>query len=252
MHSVQASSLAQQDQVAVRDAHAQVARGGQRRVLFQRGLHGDRVELEVARRPDRLDVGDGAAAGDVAPRAHRAGLARGLVGQREADHAAQVVADQQLEDRGRGRALEGDVVGVVQHRREVAEHGRHRGVPVHVPLVAGAEERHRLLQEAEQRAVAVGQRAHRLHVFGLALDRLGDEGRIAGVEVAAPERLVADRLDDQPLELLGVLGLGAQKPRLGRRGARAVEVGDLHVLKELFDGARGDLGPPLSIGSLCH
>jgi hypothetical protein len=188
--------------------------GGHEEGLSRRPLRAKRrpqgqgEQLEVARHPQRLDVRGGS------PRAQVRPGRRGARHVGEADQAAKLVAHQTLEAAGGRGGLRGHVVGVVQQGREVSGDPGQRLVPDHVPLVAHAEEGSGLLQLRQQQPVLVVEPIHGLGVAGLALDALGDGRRIRRVEVAAPEDVVAHRLDHQPLEHLGVLRARAQEPGL--------------------------------------
>jgi len=78
---------------------------------------GDREKLERFRSPDGLDVGQGASRGDVSPR--RAEFFRS---GRHTYHTRQLAGDLHLEQRGHRRGLPGDIVGIVEHGGDIADH----------------------------------------------------------------------------------------------------------------------------------
>ena len=97
---------------------------------------GDREVVDLPRDPERLEVGDGAARGQVPP-----GSARVV-----ADHSLELRGHFQLEPGGDRRRLGRHVVGIVEHGREVADLRRDGLLEDHVSLVAPAEERHVALE----------------------------------------------------------------------------------------------------------
>jgi len=205
--------LGQRRRAPFRQAHPQTqsqigggARGRNREVSHSPG------------QPQRLEVGDGAARRDMAP----------VPGRVVSDHARELFRDLQLEPGGHRRDLERDVVGVVQHGREVADLRCERLLPDHVTLVAAAEERDVAFELGQQTHQPLGQGADRLLVALLPLVDLPDGDTILGVVIAPPEHMVPQRLDDEALEQLRIFGLGAEKPGLegiAGMGRHAVESG---------------------------
>ncbi|MNK70966.1 hypothetical protein D3C87_904060 [compost metagenome] len=157
-------------------------------------------ELDAADGPEGFQVGDRASGGEVAP-----GL--GAV----ADQAGELLADLELELGGDGGGLFGDIVGVVEHRREVADQARDEHVAGHMRDVAGTEERSALL-EAAQEVVELLAQAHERGVVGLAaLVGFADEGAVFGVEVPPPEDVIPQGLEDEILDDLGIFTRGAKE-----------------------------------------
>ena len=202
------------------ERNLQRARRRQQRHLADRSPQADAGIFQVPRRPQRLDVGDGAAAGDVPPADERARIQRrsgvrvrvGCVAQ----HAAQIVADLDLEPRGDRRSLGGDVVLVVQPGGELPDRRRQRLVPQHVTLVAHAGEGRGQTQFVEQIMSFAPQPIHAGRIFGRRAHFRSHVAGVFGVERAAELGVAADRGDDQLDEDAGVFRAGAEEPGLRR------------------------------------
>jgi hypothetical protein len=80
-----------------------------------------------------------------------------------------------------------------------------------VPDVARAEERHPRLELPQQPHQLGGERGQRVLVLGREPVHLPHLEAVLRVEVAPPEHVVAERLQQQPLEDVRVLALGPQK-----------------------------------------
>ena len=126
---------------------------------------GDRVELQVPGHPDRLDVRNRPVAGDVTPRADRpVRLRRG----RDLSYPSMRHKSSPTRSSRIVVAVEPSNATLfgLPARGEVPDDARQGQVPVHVALVAHAEEGDRLLQEREQSAEPVPEGAGRLEVSG--------------------------------------------------------------------------------------
>ena len=163
---------------------------------------GEREIVGIPRDPERLEVGEGAAGGEVPPR---------LVGG-VAHHPCQLRRHLEFHRRRRRRGLGRHVVRIVQHRREVTHLRRERLLVQHVAEVAAAEEGEILLEPRQERRERLGEHAGGVEVAVAALVALPDHHPILGMEVAAPEDVVTKRLDDEALHEVGVLGAGAEEP----------------------------------------
>jgi hypothetical protein len=124
---------------------------------------------ELAGHPERLQVGDGAAGGQVAE-----GVGR------EAEHGRQVADDLLLHRPGGRPAVQGVVVGVDGHRGQVAGHRHRVGRLEHLAGVAGMKERIVVLQAPRVLGPGGGQAA------GVDLGGGGGADRLP----AGPEALV--------------------------------------------------------------
>ena len=181
------------------------------------------ANLRLRAAPQCLDVGDRAAAGDVPPGLDRARTWPPCPFRRHvvAEHAAQVVADLDLQPGGDGGCLRRDVVLVIEHGGEQADRGGDHLIPQHVPLVPHRGEGGGQAQFVQQ-SVHLGAQPVRTILEGCrVLHRLGDVAWILRVEGAAEFRVTVDRLVDQLLQQGDVLGLGAEEPHLrhAMRGA---------------------------------
>jgi hypothetical protein len=140
---------------------------------------------------------------------------------------------------GDGRCLGGDVVLVVQQRRDQPDRRRQRRVPQHVPLVAHGGERRGQAQRIEQRVRIPPQALDAGMVGGAPADGWGDVGRVFRVE-ALPECGVAvDGGQHEFAQQVGVLGAGAEEP--GFRDALAGFVQAQRGLQALVPGGMGAL-----------
>ena len=179
------------------------------------GAVGDaQAGMQLARHEQRLEVGDRAAAGQVAEV-----LA-------EPEHGGELRDDLAFHRGGRRPAVEGMVVRVDQHRGDVAEHrGRVRWLQ-HLPDVAGVEER-----------VVVPQPGGQLGVGGANGARVDVEGVVRGV---GPElRHPSGDLADGESELLAQLG-GAGWPAAQDSGSvRVVSGGHGHSSIRVRSGRDG-------------
>jgi hypothetical protein len=137
---------------------------------------------------------------------------RGVV----ADHPCQVCRRLDLESGRHRRDLARDVVGVVQHRREVPDLRGNRLLEHHVALVPPAEERNIPLQLGEEPHELLGERGHRLLVPFAPLLGFSDSEPILGMVVTAPEDVVPQRLGHQTLKNLGILRTRTEEPRVER------------------------------------
>src|SRR4030095_8305984 len=87
----------------------------------------------------------------------------------------------------------------------------------HMPDVARAVERDVSLEVGEQRQEFLPDESLRILERVLSFDLLGDDDVIFGVEIAPPEDTVAQRLQDEALKHVGVLGLRPQEPGIDFR-----------------------------------
>ena len=177
------------------------------------GAQRDREGLQRQRQPQRLVVGQGAAGGEVA---ERAGVAVGIV--RIADHPRQLQSDLDLEVDGHRRRVLADVVGVVGQGQDLRGQAGQQQVRGHVPDVARAVERHRLLERGGQLVQLAAHARLERAVAGVERGVGGDRRRILGMEVAPPVHVVAQELDDQLLQQAVVLGVGAEEAGVEHAG----------------------------------
>ena len=177
------------------------------------GAQRDRERLQRQRQPQRLVVGQGAAGGEVAERTR---VAVGIV--RIADHPRQLQADFDLEVDGYRRRVLADVVGVVGQGQDLRGQAGQQQVRGHVPDVARAVERHRLLERGGQLVQLAAHARLERAVAGVERGVGGDRRRILGMEVAPPVDVVAQELDDQLLQQAVVLGVGAEEAGVEHAG----------------------------------
>jgi hypothetical protein len=166
------------------------------------GARGDRQVENVAGDPEGLEVRHRPARGEMAPRPG------GVV----ADHPGQLRGHLELEARRHRRRLGQQVVRVVEHRREVADLRGDGLLEHHVAHVPAAEEGHVPLELGQQPHQLLGEGRDGVVVAGAPLVGLADDRAVLGVIVPAPEDVVAERLGDQTLEQVRVLGAGSQEP----------------------------------------
>jgi hypothetical protein len=108
----------------IQEPHLQILGGAEAGLVLQGLPQSERKELGVARRPQPFDIGDRSVAGNMSPGDDDAGGRRPFGRDRKSQHAAEVVADVNLELRRDWRRFRRDVVLVVQHGAEIADQGR--------------------------------------------------------------------------------------------------------------------------------
>ena len=167
-----------------------------------RAGRGDGQVVDVPSDPERLEVGDRSARGEVSPRSR-------LV---ISDHSRELSGNLELEPGRDRRRLRRDVVRVVEHRGEIPDLAGDRLLEEHVPLVATAEERHVALELGEEAEQLLRERCDGVLVALAPLVELADGEAVLGVEIPPPEDVVPQCLDDESLEERRILGTGAEEP----------------------------------------
>src|SRR5437868_4460937 len=160
---------------------------------------------------------------------------RGLVlyGNVIAEHAAQVVTHLHLEHRRYRRRFGRDIVLVVEHRAKIAEQTGHRDIPVHMALIAIAEERNRAHQGVAHVAEVPLEFFYGLLVFGRILYLRSDPDWILRKIFPSIAAMIVERVFQQLEQQALVFSLWSKKPGAQRVSALRGEVERFERLKPL-------------------
>ena len=129
----------------------------------------------------------------------------------EAEHGGEVPAGFEFMGERDRRGLLAHVVGVVEGGEDPRHETGDQQIRTHVPHVPRVEDRNGLLEFSGQADQGLPGARLRLQEVGAVGGRRGDPVAVLGVEVAAPEGVIAHELDDQLLEPTVVLPRGPEE-----------------------------------------